>query len=82
MPWLLGSSSFFSNDRDALIYIDQSQENAPSIITDIKNYYQETWDYIFDDSMNVMGSFNLDDRSSYINSEYMVVISSPEFTKN
>ncbi len=45
MPWLLGSSSFFSNDRDALIYIDQSQENAPSIITDIKNYYQETWDY-------------------------------------
>lgn len=37
--------------------------------------------YIFDDTISVIGSFNFDARSSYINSESMVVISSPEFTE-
>lgn len=37
--------------------------------------------YIFDDYISALGSFNLDPRSSYINSESMVVISSKEFTE-
>ncbi|OLS01916.1 phospholipase D-like domain-containing protein [Tissierella creatinophila] len=37
--------------------------------------------YIFDDTISVIGSFNFDARSSYINSESMVVISSKEFTQ-
>lgn len=37
--------------------------------------------YIFDDTISVIGSFNFDARSSYINSESMVVISSQEFTE-
>lgn len=37
--------------------------------------------YIFDDDISVIGSFNFDARSSYINSESMVVISSKEFTR-
>ena len=36
--------------------------------------------YIFDDTTSVIGSFNFDARSSYINSESMVVITSKEFT--
>ena len=36
--------------------------------------------YIFDDTISVIGSFNFDARSSYINSESMVVITSKEFT--
>lgn len=36
--------------------------------------------YIFDDAISAVGSFNLDARSSYINSESMVIISSKEFT--
>lgn len=35
--------------------------------------------YIFDDSISIIGSFNLDARSSYINTESMVIISSEEF---
>ncbi|OLS02684.1 phospholipase D-like domain-containing protein [Tissierella creatinophila] len=35
----------FSNDRDVLIYIDKTKGDYPSVITDMKNYYQETWDY-------------------------------------
>lgn len=37
--------------------------------------------YIFDDSTSVVGSFNLDARSSYINTESMIVIYGEEFTK-
>lgn len=36
--------------------------------------------YIIDDSISIIGSFNFDARSSYINSESMVVITSKEFT--
>lgn len=36
--------------------------------------------YIIDDSISIIGSFNFDARSSYINSESMVVIRSKEFT--
>lgn len=36
--------------------------------------------YIFDDHISVVGSFNLDARSSYINCETMIVIDSKEFT--
>lgn len=35
--------------------------------------------YIFDDSISIIGSFNIDARSSYINTESMVIISSEEF---
>ena len=37
--------------------------------------------YIFDDFKVVIGSFNFDARSSYINSESMVIISSKEFAE-
>lgn len=37
--------------------------------------------YIFDDSISVLGSFNLDARSSYINSETMIIIHSEEFAR-
>ncbi len=36
--------------------------------------------YIFDDSISVVGAFNLDARSSYLDTESMVVIVSEEFT--
>lgn len=37
--------------------------------------------YIFDNCISAVGSFNLDPRSSYINSESMIVVYSEEFTK-
>ena len=37
--------------------------------------------YIIDHRLSVVGSFNLDARSSYINTESMVIISSEEFAK-
>lgn len=36
--------------------------------------------YIFDDSISAIGSFNLDARSSYINSEVMIVVFSEELS--
>ena len=36
--------------------------------------------YIFDDYISAVGSFNMDSRSSFINSEIMIVVSSKEFT--
>lgn len=36
--------------------------------------------YIFDDYISAIGSFNMDSRSSFINSEILIVISGSEFT--
>lgn len=36
--------------------------------------------YIIDDSMSLVGSYNMDYRSAYINTEIMLAIDSPEFT--
>lgn len=38
--------------------------------------------YIYDGKISAVGSFNFDARSTYINSEIMVLISSEEFAKN
>lgn len=37
--------------------------------------------FIFDQALSVVGSFNLDARSSFLSTESMVVIDSPEFTE-
>ncbi|WP_256583504.1 phospholipase D-like domain-containing protein, partial [Pseudomonas sp. 2995-1] len=37
--------------------------------------------YIFDDRLSLIGSFNLDARSSFLSTETMVVIDSEEFAK-
>lgn len=36
--------------------------------------------YVIDDRMTVVGSYNLDPRSAYLNTELLLVIDSPEFT--
>lgn len=36
--------------------------------------------YIFDNYISAMGSFNMDSRSSFINSEILIIISGSEFT--
>lgn len=78
------TNSFSSSPN--LIAISGYQNNKKKIIdSGIQVYEYQGPDsihsktYIFDDYLSVIGSFNLDARSSYINSESMLVISSEEF---
>jgi cardiolipin synthase C len=38
--------------------------------------------FIFDDRLSAIGAFNMDSRSTFLNTESMVVIDSVEFTEN
>ncbi|HZK44113.1 MAG TPA: phospholipase D family protein [Syntrophomonadaceae bacterium] len=74
-PNPMGIAGYFNNKKDIIDNgVKLYEYQGPDSI------HSKT--YIFDDTISVIGSFNLDARSSYINSESMVVISSKEFTRN
>lgn len=69
------SISAYSNHKDQMV------DNKVKICEYQGDGSLHSKTYMFDDYISVVGSFNLDSRSSYINSETMIVIASEDFAE-
>ncbi len=73
-PNPIAISAYFNHRKNIVDTVDQVHEyQGPDSI--------HSKSYVIDDSISIIGTYNLDSRSSYINTESMVIITSEKFTQ-